>query len=335
MQQEKLKRRRKMKNENTLFNHNSSTLAPWRNRIGRLTLVALLVCGFAAEAPAQWTLVPTSPTGVNLAGIQAGTQLWGRDSSGKVYEDIGGTLTLIDPSGAPTFAHITVGVGSTPFWGLTSGGDSYFYNGSEFVNVPVPEALTSIAAGGEGVWAVSSSSGHVYQEHGLKSWEPPATGEPSEFFESISAGNFTIGPWALDNKGNAWLFNNITGFFDGPIAGIPGGITVTQVAVGDSETWAIASGSSDNVFLYDFNPAVESFFQPYLPYGSATLSTISAGTDENVWGVNAAGQVYQYSPSKVEFLLAAQPPEPVFTIKVGSAGIFALSTGTGHVYQYK
>lgn len=324
-----------MKNADALFNHNSSAIAPQRSGIAVLSLIALFVCSFAASASAQWTLLPTSPAGVNLAGIQVGSQAWGRDASGKVYEDIGGTFTLIDPSGSPTFAHVTVGQGSTPFWGLTSAGESYFYNGSDFVNVPVPEALSSIAAGGEGVWAVSSSSGHVYEEHGLKSWEPPATGEPSEFFESIAAGNFIIGPWALDNKSNAWLYNNVTGFFDGPIAGIPSGTTATQVAVGNGQVWVIASSSSDNVYLYDFNLAVESFFQPYLPYGSATLSEISASTDENVWGVNSAGEVYQYNTTKVGFLPTAQPPESIFEIKVGSAGVFALSKSTGHVYQYK
>jgi hypothetical protein len=107
----------KMKNATTnLSKRKCLTASHCKNRLGPLGLTAFFLCSFATSASAQWTLLPTSPSGVNLAGIQVGSQAWGRDGSGKVYEDIGGTFTLIDPADTPKFAHITVGIGATPFW---------------------------------------------------------------------------------------------------------------------------------------------------------------------------------------------------------------------------
>jgi len=326
-----------MKNANTLFNHNSSATAPRGNRIGLLTLIALFVSSFAASASAQWTLIPTSPAGVNLAGIQVGTQAWGRDALGKVYEDLSGTFTLIDPSGTPDFAHVTVGQGKNPMWGLDTSGKSYYYNGSSFVNVPLPsgETFTSIGAGGDGVWAVNSATGHVFEYNSPKNaWEAPSTGQPSEHLASIAAGNFAIGPWVLDSSNNAYLYNTRTGFFDGPISGLPSGETVAAVAVGNGQTWVISSASTDNVYVYDDNPAVEQFYQPN-PFALATLSEISLSTDENLWGVNSAGQVYLFNTSTIGFALTAQPPQATFEVKVGAAGVFALSEETGEVYQHE
>jgi hypothetical protein len=321
---------------NLLFNHSSSSSASARNMIGLLTFIALFLCSFATNASAQWTLLSTSPADVNLAGIQVGSQAWGRDSSGNVYEDIGGTFTLIAPSGTPAFAHITVGVGATPLWGLTAAGESYHYNGSSFVNIPLPsgEVFDFIGAGGEGIWAVDSSTGHAYKyDSSTNRWDPPPTGEPTELFESISAGSYAIGPWGIDSKGGAWLFNSRTGFFDA-VGGVPSGSTVAQVAVGNGQTWALSSASTNNVYLYDENPAVEQLFHPN-QFASPTLSEISVGSDEAVWAVNSAGEVLLYNTSNLTFNLTAQPPEKIFEVKVGTAGVFGLAQTTGHVYQFK
>jgi hypothetical protein len=281
----------KMKIANSLFNHNSSSRASGKSMIGLLTLIALFLCGFATTASAQWTLLPTSPSGVNLAGIQVGSQAWGRDGSGNVYEDIGGTFTLVAPSGTPAFAHITVGIGATPLWGLTAAGESYHYNGTSFVNVPLPsgETFDSIAAGGtdEGIWAVNSATGHAFKYNpSTNAWDEPPTGEPTEHFVAIDAGSYAIGPWAVDNKSGLWLFNSRTGFFDA-VGGVPSGSTITQIAVGNGQTWVL-NESTNNVYLYDENPAVEKFFHPN-PFASPTFSAISLGADESVYAANSAG----------------------------------------------
>src|SRR5580700_9961763 len=111
----------KMKNASANLSKRNVITATWKNRLGPFCLIASFLCSFITSASAQWALRPTSPAGVNLAGIQVGSQAWGRDASGKVYEDIGGTFTLIDPANTPEFAHITVGIGATPFWGIAEG----------------------------------------------------------------------------------------------------------------------------------------------------------------------------------------------------------------------
>jgi hypothetical protein len=158
------------------------------------------------------------------------------------------------------------------------------------------------------------------------SWEPPATGEPTEHFEWINAGNFAIGPWAIDNNGGAWLYNSRTGFFDGPIGGLPSGVSALQVTVGHGQAWVLSSESSDNVYVYDDNPTVEKWFHPN-PFAVPTLSEIAESTDESLWGVSA-GKVYLFDTSTILFGLTAQPAESVFEVKVGTAGVFVLSSGT-------
>jgi hypothetical protein len=327
----------KMKNASANLSKRNVITATWKNRLGPFCLIASFLCSFITSASAQWALRPTSPAGVNLAGIQVGSQAWGRDASGKVYEDIGGTFTLIDPANTPQFAHITVGIGATPFWGIAEGtGETYNYNGSTFVNVPLPsgETFDSIGAAGEGVWAVNSTTGHVFKYHAsTNSWEPPPTGQPTEHFESITAGNFGTGPWAIDNNGVAWLYNSRTGFFDA-VGGLPSGVTAQQVTVGHGQAWVLSSESSNNVYMYDENPTVEQWFHPN-PFATPTLSEISESTDESLWGVSSSGQVYLFNTSTILFGLTAQPAETIFEVKVGTAGVFALSSGTGHVYQYE
>jgi hypothetical protein len=327
----------KTKLVNSLFNHNSSSDASRGNVVGLLTLVAIFLCGFATTASAQWTELSTSPAGVNLAGIQVGTQAWGRDASGNVYEDIGGTFTLVAPSGTPAFTHITVGIGATPLWGLTAAGESYHYNGTSFVNIPLPsgETFDSIAAGAsdEGIWAVNSATGHAFKYNSAtNAWDAPPTGEPTEKFVAIDAGAYAIGPWAVDDKSGLWLFNSRTGFFDA-VGGVPTGSAITQIAVGNGQTWVINEGTN-NVYLYDENPAVEQFFHPN-PFASPTFSSISESTDENLWASTSGGEVYLYNTSTLTFGLTVQPAEKIFEVKVGAAGVFALAQTTGHVYQFK
>jgi hypothetical protein len=328
----------KTKIANSPLNHHHSSSASGRNVIGLLTLITLFLCSFATTASAQWTELPTSPAGVNLAGIQVGGQAWGRDASGNVYEDIGGTFTLVAPSGTPAFTHIAVGVGATPLWALTAAGESYHYNGTSFVNVPLPsgETFDSIAAGAadEGIWAVNSATGHAFKfNSATNAWDEPPTGEPTEHFESISAGSYGIGPWAIDSKGGTWLFNSRTGFFD-DVGGLPSGSSVMEVAVGNGQTWVLTTSSTNNVYLYDENPAVEQLFHPN-PFAAPEFLNISVSSDEGVWAATSAGQVYLYNTSTLTFGLTAQPAEKVFEVKVGPAGTFALAQTTGHVYQFK
>src|SRR5580658_6401088 len=133
--------------------------------------------------------------------------------------------------------------------------------------------------------------------------------------------------------GGSWLYNSRTGFFGGPIGGLPSGVSAQQVTVGHGQAWVLSGESSDNVYVYDDNPTVEKWFHPN-PFAVPTLSEIAESTDESLWGVSA-GKVYLFDTSTILFGLTAQPAESVFEVKVGTAGVFVLSSGTGHVYSFE
>jgi hypothetical protein len=312
---------KKMKNTiaNTLSKYNP---ASWRSRIGTLALIAFFACSLTISASAQWTLI-SAPT--TMAGIQVGSsQVWTRDSSGNLYQYKSGALTAVP---APvTFDHLAVGEGQS-VWALSSG-DIYTYSFKKPKGFQkVPGTLTYIGAGQEGVWGVNSgeSGGDVYvYNSSTNSFDPPPHGEPSEHFDYIFAGNFAIGPWGLDQSGGAWLYNTNTQFFDGPT----GGTTLTQISVGEGQVWGV-NGSSDPAWMYDVSS--ETWVQPDK---TTDLSEVSVYADTNVWGVNGAGQVFKYNDKKIKFVLTAQPPEPIFLIRVGGPGIFALAKA-GNVYKYK
>ncbi|MGC9989307.1 MAG: tectonin domain-containing protein [Terriglobales bacterium] len=303
------------------FSHRTSTAASSKTRIGVLALLAIFLCAFAASASAQsWSLVP-APAG--MAGIRIGTsQLWGRDGAGHVYRYESGAFKLIDPPGTPLFAGIAVGKGDS-VWGLDFSDNIYTYDFASKSFVQIAGSLSQIAAGGQGVWGVSSS-GHIYMFNGT-SFVPPPHGEPSTDFTTVFVGSYGIGVWALDSSDNTYLYNTDTDFFDGPI----GGGTKTEIGVGNAEVWSV--DSSDQVFMYDV--LSEEWVKPDT---SASLIQVSAYSNANVWGLNSAGEVYLFDTKTKDFnLVSPQPAEPVTSaIRVGGPGVFVLSS-SGNVYMYK
>jgi virginiamycin B lyase len=289
-------------------------------RIGLLlALITVFLCSFATSASAQWT--ETGST--SLAGIQIGTtQLWGIDSGGALYEYQTSTNSfqgICCPPYIP-YSSITVGVGNS-VWGLESDGQILQEN-AEGVFQYVAGSLTEIAAGGEGVWGVNG--GQVYEWNGTRFVAPPH-GQPNFYVASIYVGSNGIGPWALDSQGDAWLYNTDTDYFDES-----NGRNLTSIAVGNSYVWGITNSQGPNVWEYDVN--TESWIQPDR---FAILKQISAGSNSNIWGVNAAGQVYAFSQAEQQFELTAQPPESIRVVRAsaGAAGVFALAN-SGHVYKW-
>ncbi|MGA3091333.1 MAG: tectonin domain-containing protein [Terriglobales bacterium] len=316
--------------QNTIANkfskYRTSTTASRRNKIGLLAMIAFFLCGFAVSASAaSWTLVNVS-SGATMTGIRVGSsQMWGHDASGHGYQYVSSTNTLKEVTTTPTLSTLAVGEGQS-VWGLDTSNNIYQYSFKHGAFEIVPGTLTSIGAGEEGVWGVNSSSGQVFvYDPSTNSFNPPPHGEPSEFFESISVGNFGIGPWALDSGGTPWLYNTRTEFFDAT-----GGTTLALVEVGDGEAWGV--DSKDRVWTYDVSS--ETWVQPD---PSASLKQVAVGSNSNVWGVNSAGQVYQFNESTLQFkLVSPQPPEAIYRVRVstGGAGVFALAN-SGNTYKYK
>jgi hypothetical protein len=295
------------------------TPVPRKNRVGVVAVLAVFLSSFAASASAQWTQV-TSPTA--MSGIQVGTtQMWTRDSSGNVYQYNKKTNSLTKITAPTSFAQIAVGKGNN-VWALDSSQNVYSYNFSTKKFVQVTGQLFQIAAGGQGVWGVSTS-GHIYMWNGTSFAQPPNEDESIDF-TTVYVGSYEIGVWAIDSSNNTYLFNSDTGFFDevGPGA-------KTQVAVGTAEVWSI--NSSSQIYMYDIGAEEWIQVDP-----SATLTEIAAGSNGNIWGLNS-GEVYLYSTKKPKQfnLVEPQPPESSATLRVSSAGtgVFVLST-SGLVYKY-
>jgi hypothetical protein len=302
-----------MKGQN-VFNHN--TWQGIRNRW--ITLLGLLLCSLVISASAQ--VVVSAPT--QMAQISAGTtQVWALDTKGNTYQYSASTNKLHKVPGV--LQQISVGAGKS-VWGLIDG-YTYTYNFSTEVwdRIMTPEAFTSIAAGGQGVFAVNANTGHIfYYDETTNTFNPPPHGEPSESFNYVFVGSYEIGVWALDNDGNAWLYNTNTDYFDKT-----DGVLV-QIAVGVGQVWGITS--IDTIWMYDVG--TEKWVQPQ---PSARLGIISAGNNANIWGIAApesVGSLWNWNGSA----WVEQPEdENLFVVSVssGNAGVFAIGF-SGTVYKY-
>lgn len=324
------KKGKNMKNKIENAQSNFRTSASRKSQLGLLAVVAIfmLTCSFAISASAaSWTAIKTSPAGRTMAGIQAGSaEMWGHDSSGNGYLYNNATLTLVETTTSPAIAELAVGEGKTLFV-LDPSDNVYQYDFKTKSFLIVPGAtLTTIGSGEEGTWGVDSSTGHVYVYVAkTNSFNPPPNGEPSEKFQTISAGNFAIGPWALDGSGNAWLYNSNTDFFDET-----SGTTLVQISVGEGEAWGVDSSGA----VWEYVTTSEKWMQPE---PGAVLRNVAVGNNSNIWGVTTSGEIYKFNVKKLKFeLVSPQPPEAIDRIRVsdGGAGIFVLAN-SGNVYKYQ
>jgi hypothetical protein len=318
----------KNKIENAQSNYTILTGASRISRLGLLMMVVIFMCSFAISASAaSWTPIAISPSGRTMAGIQVGSaEMWGHDSAGNGYLYDNKTLTLVETTTSPAIGELAVGEGKTLFV-LDTSHNVYQYDFKTKAFVIVPGAtLTTIGSGEEGTWGVDSTTGDVYvYVEKTNSFNPPPHGEPSEKFETISAGNFAIGPWALDTSGNPWLYNTNTDFFDET-----SGTTLVQISVGEGEAWGVDSKGA----VWEYMTIAEKWMQPE---PGAVLKNVEVGGNSNIWGVTTSGEIYKFNVKKLKFeLVSPQPPEAIDRIRVsdGGAGIFVLAN-SGNVYKYK
>jgi len=303
----------RMKVSETVLNHN-----PWQGGRNRwITLLGLLLCSLAISASAQ--VVVSAPTG--MVQISAGTtQVWATDINGNTYQYIPSKNKLKKVPGV--LQQISVGAGKS-VWGVIDGVTwTYNFTAKTWDDIATPEPFTWIAAGGQGVWAVNASTGHIFSyDQTTGTFNPPPHGEPSESFNSVYVGSYEIGVWGLDNAGNAWLYNSNTEYFDKT-----DGVLV-QIAVGTGQVWGITS--IDTVWMYDVG--TQKWIQPQ---PSAGLGVISAGNNANIWGIapGSPGTLWNWNGSA----WVEQPEdEGLFAVSVssGKAGVFAIGD-SGTVYKY-
>jgi hypothetical protein len=292
-------------------------------------LVALFLCSLPASA-VTCTLV----SGPALTQIAVGTaQVWGLDAEGNIYQYDHATKVFNQIPG--NLSQIAVGKGQA-VWGINSAGDVYQYDfaTSAFVHQGGSLQLSQISvgeatsAGSAGVWGIGLTGGiHYWNGLAFELFNQGAIVDGKQTPRYISVGQSA--PWILDNNGHAWLFNNDTGFFDGPIGASTGGQQVlTQISVG-SDLFAWGINASDDIFVY--NEATEVFDQ-VTP--TQHLSSISVLNSDVPWGLGeTSGRLYKYSTTMFQ-----QQCPTVSNFKQVAAGATAAATWaittSGEIYMF-
>lgn len=294
-----------------------------------LAVAALLLCSLAASA-VTCTLVP----GPVLTQIAIGTtQVWGLDDSGNVYQYDHTTKAFNLIPG--NLSQIAVGEGKT-VWGINSAGDVYQYDfttlafvhqgGSlQLSQISVGEATS---AGSAGVWGIGLTGGiHYWNGLAFELYNQGAIVDGKQTPKYISVGQGA--PWILDNNGHAWLFNNNTGFFDGPIGASGGGEQVlTHISVG-SDLYAWGINSSDDIFVY--NETTEVFDRVS---STQHLSSISVLNSDVPWGLGeTSGRLYKYSTTTFDQECTAVTNFKQVAAGATAAATWAITT-TGEIYMF-
>ncbi len=321
----------KTKNNNTHSGYSVKQLPPLKwNVVGlSLALVAIFLCSLPASA-VTCTLV----AGPALTQIAVGTtQVWGLDADGNVYQYDHSTKAFNQIPG--NLSQIAVGEGKV-VWGINSAGDVYQYDfttlafvhqgGSlQLSQISVGEATS---AGSAGVWGIGLTGGiHYWNGLAFELFNQGAIVDGKQTPKYISVGQGA--PWILDNKGHAWLFNNNTGFFDGPIGASAGGEQVlTHISVG-SELYAWGINSSDDIFVYNETTEVFDQVSP-----TQHLSSISVLNSDVPWGLGkTSGSLYKYSTTTFQ-----QECTAVTNFKQVAAGATASATWaittSGEIYMF-
>jgi hypothetical protein len=319
-------------------NHNTQSSCSFTQRPTRskwsyigfgLALAALFLCSLAASA-VTCTLVP----GPALTQIAVGTtQVWGLDADGNVYQYDHTTKAFNQIPG--NLSQIAVGEGKA-VWGINSAGDIYQYDfttlafvhqgGSlQLSQISVGEATS---AGSAGVWAIGLTGGiHYWNGLAFETYDQGAIVDGKQTPKYVSVGQGA--PWILDNNGHAWLFNNDTGFFDGPIGASTGGEQkLSQISVG-SDLFAWGINGSDDIFVYNDTTEV---FDQVTP--TQHLSSISVLNSDVPWGLGeTSGRLYKYSTTTFQ-----QECPSVSNFKQVAAGATASATWaittTGQIYMF-
>lgn len=301
----------------------------WSHAGFGLALAALLFCSLAAPA-VTCTLVP----GPALTQIAIGTtQVWGLDAEGNIYQYDHTTKAFNQISG--NLSQIAVGEGKA-VWGINSAGDVYQYDfttlafvhqgGSlQLSQISVGEATS---AGSAGVWGIGLTGGiHYWNGLAFELYNQGSIVDGKQTPKYVSVGQGA--PWILDNNGHAWLFNNDTGFFDGPIGASTGGEQVlTHISVG-SDLFAWGINGSDDIFVYNDTTEVFDQVSP-----TQHLSSISVLNSDVPWGLGeTSGRLYKYGTTTFQ-----QQCPTVSNFKQVAAGATASATWaittTGEIYMF-
>jgi virginiamycin B lyase len=167
---------------------------------------------------------------------------------------------------------------------------AYHYDPSEFTWYATasdlfPGTLVQVAVGtGADAWGVDALGGIYHYNARTASWE----GVPGSLKQIAVGGDGSV--WGVDAGGRIFKGVNLPRPYQTliPVVG-----TFTQMSVGaDSEAWAVDSAN----LIYKFDPSTQSWqnVPGALTQIAAGGGQNAAGGSSNTWGLNAAGQIWQW-----------------------------------------
>jgi hypothetical protein len=222
-----------------LFDHVPGSLS-------QISVDGLLVCGISANSDIFCTLgagfnfvqLPgklsqISVHGDAIWGISASQDVYQFDFTSQTFKQVPGKLSQIAVDAIPG--------GSNPaVVGISAAQNVYFYDGTQFVQIP--GQLTQIAVGGAGdeVWGINAGQ-QIYRFNFDSNTFVQVPGS----LKMISVGGPVghVGVWGLNAANNVFEFVEGTGFVQ-----IPG--QLTQIAVFGDNVWGI--DSNQDIFRFGF-----------------------------------------------------------------------------------
>jgi hypothetical protein len=219
------------------------------------------------------TLHEVAGTLVQVA-VAGDGNVWGINSSGLIYAFDSATQSWDLVTGGLT--QISVGFGGA-VWGINSKQQIFNFNPSTQLWTLIPGALTQIAVGSaNAVWGINAS-GQVYQYTGGK-WNQRS---------GVTAVQIGVAPdgtvWALNAQQQIYSYNSQTQSWT-LVSGL-----LTNISVGSATViWGI--NSSEDIYSYNTQTKIWDL-EPGL------LKQLGVGPDGVPWGFNNAGTVYEFNLS--------------------------------------
>lgn len=301
-----------------------ATSQSWTNIPGSLTKIAV------GSSNAVWGLNEsgqiydyvagvwlTIPGTLSQIAVGVDGDVWGLNSQSSVYHYDATSASFKQVSGA--LSQIAVGSAGSVY-GINSAGSVVWYNPGtgQFEFLPLG-ALSTIAVGADGtIGGINNGVIYGYTQGDWVTFSAPfavanaALGTGTSIYALDASGNIYFadvqaGMWvqipgtltsiAVGGNGAVWGINGFQQIFQlqnaamrgyQTLTSVPG--TVSQISVGvDGSVWAL-SGNTVEIF--------NTLTQTFQPVGGAPpLVQLSAGSSGDVWGVDAAGKIYQFDPS--------------------------------------
>jgi hypothetical protein len=246
--------------------------------------------------------VTSGPNFEHIAGslvqisVGADGSVWGINSAEQIftYNPHSGGWTQIPGS----LNQIAVGSGSA-VWGINAWQQIYRWDFTHNAWDQIPGALVQIAVGADGdVWGINAVSGIFHYNQQTQSWnQVPGS------LNQIAVGSAGV-VYGVNLTGQLFWYNPGSGAFQY----IPGSSGFTRLAVGvDGDLWTIA-----NSVPYHYDVLHETMTA--LP---GSLVQIVVGSGASVFGLNAAGQIFQWQAQSGTWL---QIPGALSSIAVGANG---------------